>query len=436
MKDIDPRLNAVNLIRIQPTVQSEEYAQKYRQLIQQWNDCVAQVRKIPGHSTFAQPPSFSQLQQAAKFGPVVILITGNFHCDALIVRLNEPIRHVPLVGITGEEIARMTVKLHTEALGSRQGEILRGILGTLWKEVCSPVLEALGPLGSNRKQRVWWCPTGQLAFLPIHAAGKYKKNHLPIKSQTMFQRVISSYTASLGQLARAIGRIRGVPSQDTPSLMLVGMKESPHYAASFGSLLCAANGVEAISSIFPPSHATCLLDDTSTSTTVLSGLSSHKFVHFACNGSQNWEVPIESGLLLHDRTLSLLNLAMYRSSVRADLASEDEAKLEPAFLPACETSTGSGILPDQAVHLAAGMQFLGFNTVIATLWRIADELAPQIAKQFYTHLLKTDHDHDNPCVQQLGRDAGLALHEAINNVLESDKSISLWDWVPYVHIGI
>lgn len=30
-------------------------------------------------------------------------------------------------------------------------------------------------------QRIWWCPTGSLAFLPIHAAGLYgdKFNKLP-----------------------------------------------------------------------------------------------------------------------------------------------------------------------------------------------------------------------------------------------------------------
>ena len=39
-----------------------------------------------------------------------------------------------------------------------------------------------------------------------------------------------------------------------------------------------------------------------------------------------------------------------------------------AFLSACETAKGDGRQPDQAVHLAAAMMFVGFKSIVGTMW--------------------------------------------------------------------
>jgi CHAT domain-containing protein len=41
-----------------------------------------------------------------------------------------------------------------------------------------------------------------------------------------------------------------------------------------------------------------------------------------------------------------------------------------AFLSACETARGSEDQPDQAMHLAAAMLFVGFKSVVATMWSV------------------------------------------------------------------
>jgi CHAT domain-containing protein len=41
-----------------------------------------------------------------------------------------------------------------------------------------------------------------------------------------------------------------------------------------------------------------------------------------------------------------------------------------AFLSACEMAKGDKEQPDQAMHLAAGMLFRGFKSVIATMWYV------------------------------------------------------------------
>jgi CHAT domain-containing protein len=39
-----------------------------------------------------------------------------------------------------------------------------------------------------------------------------------------------------------------------------------------------------------------------------------------------------------------------------------------AFLSACETAKGDRNQPDQAIHLAATMLFVGFKSVVASMW--------------------------------------------------------------------
>jgi CHAT domain-containing protein len=39
-----------------------------------------------------------------------------------------------------------------------------------------------------------------------------------------------------------------------------------------------------------------------------------------------------------------------------------------AFLSACETAKGDTEQPDQAIHLAAAMLFVGFKSIVATMW--------------------------------------------------------------------
>jgi CHAT domain-containing protein len=39
-----------------------------------------------------------------------------------------------------------------------------------------------------------------------------------------------------------------------------------------------------------------------------------------------------------------------------------------AMLSACETAKGDAAQPDQVVHLAAAMLYVGFRSVVGTLW--------------------------------------------------------------------
>jgi CHAT domain-containing protein len=66
-----------------------------------------------------------------------------------------------------------------------------------------------------------------------------------------------------------------------------------------------------------------------------------------------------------------------------------------AFLSACHAASGLKDLPGEAMHLAAGTQFTGFPSVIATLWTIRDKDAPKVAYETYTYLLRNGIDSLN-----------------------------------------
>jgi CHAT domain-containing protein len=82
-------------------------------------------------------------------------------------------------------------------------------------------------------------------------------------------------------------------------------------------------------------------------------------MHLACHGIQDHEDATRSGFCLGDGRLTI-----------SDLMQLNIKHSFLAFLSACETARGSEDQPDQAMHLAATMLFVGFKSVIATMWSV------------------------------------------------------------------
>jgi CHAT domain-containing protein len=85
---------------------------------------------------------------------------------------------------------------------------------------------------------------------------------------------------------------------------------------------------------------------------------STNLAHIACHGIQlNATEALSSGFCLTDGNLSV-----------SRLMSLDLKDAFFAFLSACETAKGDEKQPDQTIHLAAAMLFVGFRSVVATMW--------------------------------------------------------------------
>ncbi|KAG1862763.1 CHAT domain-containing protein [Suillus subalutaceus] len=72
----------------------------------------------------------------------------------------------------------------------------------------------------------------------------------------------------------------------------------------------------------------------------------------------------------------------------SDIMEKDIPHAEFAFLSACHTAVGGEKTPDEVIHLAAGLQFSGFKSVIGTLWVVEDAVAKHVVEAFYEKMFK------------------------------------------------
>ncbi|KAG9125848.1 hypothetical protein FRC07_005971 [Ceratobasidium sp. 392] len=147
-------------------------------------------------------------------------------------------------------------------------------------------------------------------------------------------------------------------------------------------------------------HYTQLDGEDATTGATLAGMEQHDWIHLACHGSQNTMDPTKGAFHVHSGTLDL-----------------------PTIAP-----TGDEKLPEEAVHLTAGMMVAGYRSVIATMWSIHDEDAPLIAEKVYGSLLE-DEIPDS-------RKAAKALHDAVRYLRDKVGEKEYSRWIPYVHFGI
>ncbi|KAG1720704.1 CHAT domain-containing protein [Suillus lakei] len=371
-------------------VEAEEA--RYRRLVEDWNRVVEEIRKIKGFSRFLLPPLFSDLQDAARDGPIIMLIASGWSCNAIIIPHTQP--------PTSIQLATSVEKLQTlVAKFQRTSEaVLKNALTELWDDVIRPVVENLGGF-VQRGSRIWWCPTSVFNFLPLHAAGEYNRKH----GQFLSRLYISSYTPSLTALLiannhpdGALFTLNGVE----PELELVR------------NLLPLAPDPPSLSAV----AFTKITSVDATKSRALRALQDNTWLHFACHGTQNYEEPFKSAFLMRDQPLSL-----------HDITQMDLSHHSFAFLSACDTAVGTRSTPDEVIHLAAGLQFVGIKSVVGTLWQVDDSTVQHLVEAFYKNLCGDG--------KMNSKRAARALHRAVQS-LASDKDIPLEQRIVFIHIGI
>ncbi|KAH6880957.1 CHAT domain-containing protein [Coprinopsis sp. MPI-PUGE-AT-0042] len=394
----------------------EDEARAHLKLARQWDDLLKTVRSIPGFESFLLPlPCSSLLQHLPPSGPVVIINVDKQRCDAiaLLAGLDKPL-HIPLPNFSLEKANRyqgdLKATLTSKKLRMRESQVVREILRDLWHEVLSPILNALG---FSVSIQIWWCPTGPLSFLPIHAAG--------IHSDRVLDYAISSYIPTVTALADRVKNHLQI-GKGASGLFLTSQPNAP------GALPIPGTTKE-VQSIFKMAaqngaRAAMLQGSTLTVAECLQYMEHYSSIHLACHASQNAAEPLDSQFCFDNGSLKLANI-IQRDIKNADLA----------FLSACQTSTGDEKLSDEAVHLAAGMLAVGYRRVVATMWSIGDANAPAVANDFYNYLFSHREEGSGSLVD--GSNSAYALHHAIQQLrgrLDNSDN-SLLAWVPYVHFG-
>jgi CHAT domain-containing protein len=159
-----------------------------------------------------------------------------------------------------------------------------------------------------------------------------------------------------------------------------------------------------------------LNEDEGTRLRVMKEMKNSNWAHLACHGVQRQDEPTKSGLILQDGHLTLEEI------IKLDLPNA-----EFAYLSACQTTTGEESLSDEAVHIAGGMLLAGYRGVVATMWSIQDDLAPEVADEFYCRIMVEDRPDS--------RKAAEALHYAVQK-LHKKGEVPLTSWIPFVHMGV
>jgi CHAT domain-containing protein len=191
-----------------------------------------------------------------------------------------------------------------------------------------------------------------MVSLPLHAAGTYHQQ----PHEYVGDYAVSSYTPTLTALHRILTEMpNGVTqSRDHAKILLLAQPETIENPSIPNALI----EVEFIRDLVP---AGSLLDELGLSNnsvdSVLARVPDANILHLACHGHQDRQNPLNSGFDLENGRLTLGDLMQF-STPNAQLA----------YLSACESAGMDESRPDEGLNLAGAMIFVGFKSVVATLW--------------------------------------------------------------------
>ena len=253
--------------------------------------------------------------------------------------------------------------------------------------------------------------------VPLHAAGIYSSK-VPKPNSIPDCYSVSSYTPSLSALIKVRSGL--VTRTTNPNVLVIAQPDE--------TLPMVNEEVGHIQRLF--NNADILEGRDANHDTVLSGLQIHSWVHFACHGYPVNDQPFHSCFQLHDHSrLELVKLILPAQLPDAELA----------FLSACHTLPAGDVLvgsgtsstpdSDSVIHLAAALQFCGFQvrSVVGTLWEMEDDDGCVVRKDFYRYMFCIPGAVPNL------RDSAKALHLATREMRK--RGLGLDRWVKFVHVG-
>jgi tetratricopeptide (TPR) repeat protein len=395
-------------------------------LAHEWDALVESVKQREGFTDFLTPPSAGELRVGASGGSVVVINVSHLRCDAIAITTEET-TVIPLPDLSMDELIEHVNAFNGPQSMTRDGEsgdlcwrdlastgggpALDDTLGWMWRTIAEPVLTALGyhnrPADGAAWPHVWWCPTGWLTFLPLHAAGLHTTRD-EARPATVLDRVVSSYTLNIGALSDA--RRREAWTEHPFAPLVISIAETPGAPDLEGAREERADLVNR----YPGTRV--LAEQGATRVAVLAALPVSPWIHLACHGTQDVADPTEGRLLLYDEPLRI-----------RDISALQLTHAELAFVSACHTSRGGLSIPDDGMTVAGALQFAGYRHVIGTLWAIADNHAPEVARHVYAELDRAANRIDLA-------DAGVALHHAVHMLRERFPNTPTI-WAPYVHFG-
>lgn len=367
-----------------------------RRLVNVWEALLGEIRAVPGHENHLRIQPFSELSAAGSQGPVVLVNISQYRSDALVVYPGRVVT-VPLPDASHDSTLARASALLT-AVEQQDTQELDDTLDWLWHCITRPVLDRLGYQRASDDEaqwpRMWWCVTGALSFLPVHAA-------TALSGDNAIDRVVSSYTPTLGTLLRDFNR--PIPSSGTP--------------------LLAAGSPDRVTRELPPEAQvvtqywpTAELTHPGEPAETLQRLPMHPWIH-SCETSTQYPAQPASSVLF-DREQPNWPIGL----VEIGPVSLDGSEF--CYLGRCETVVEEPSAAASTIPAALG--FAGFTHVIGSLWNVEPTTAARLHAEIYKELFGGGvFDTDF---------AAHAVHTAVSR-LRAAHPTNPANWAAHIHIG-
>lgn len=359
--------------------EQESEADQRSVLARQLDGLISEIRTLPGCGDLFRSPSFPDMHAAIGTRSVAVVNVSAYRCDALIVT-PDGVMITPLPALTKQEAERAAEFFRTQAQETARpgqaGQVARdelaGKLAWLWDTMAEPILRDTGMTNAASTEaeipRLYWCPAGPAAFLPLHAAGYHSESSASVP-RTVIDRIESVYIPKLRALAPPQPDL-AVSQETRQPPLIVSMPTTPGRRPPPR----AQDEASHLLGIFP--DAVHLTGRAATRDAVLAEMGSHCWFHFAVHGVTDDRTPVDGGLELTNGRLTIRELAERRLP---------DARF--AYLSACATYQGSPAIPDEAVTVGTALCTAGCQHVIAALWPVADDHTADFARRMYDHLV-------------------------------------------------
>lgn len=419
---------------------AETHIAKQIAILEDLQDLIRRIRLYPQCRSFLQAHSLDKLRAEAQGAPIVVLNTSVYRCDALIIDCH--------TGVTSLELPELTLSgIRQRIEDLRLPSRIPRTLEWLWNSAARCILDQLcftSAMATKECPRVFWILPGAASNLPMHAAGR----HMGGNTETVLDRVMSSYSSSVKSLISCRHRIPHFPKRQPESdvALLVSMEKtdrlqdlpSAPIEVDMVGRMCPSLGLR------PIIHYSPLYPD------IRQHFSDLKIFHFAGHGVLSSLSPQSSCLCLKDwvdNPITPQRLRDFRTPRNVPFL---------AYLSACSTGAiEQDNLVDEASHLIGACQLSSFRHVVGSLSPVADSQCVDIARIFYETLREEGVTDLAVCrglhksimalrygSRKIAQDTAQSDVDKVRDGRVPGGSIlpsrpaDEFSWIPYVHFGV
>ncbi|USP77054.1 hypothetical protein yc1106_04328 [Curvularia clavata] len=191
------------------------------------DECVQEIRKLPGFDKFHESSTAKQMQDCASDGDIIVVNITQLRSDAIVVTARGA-RTISLPKLSADDARSwndqdLTTTSMKDTNAGWKNKVYLQFLSWLWQDCVKPIMEELhydAKVSIDSLPRIWWIGTGFANNFPFHAAGDSSGN--------VGQHAISSYTPTIRALRYARERSAATaPSSGIQKALIVTMPDTP-----------------------------------------------------------------------------------------------------------------------------------------------------------------------------------------------------------------